>query len=289
MDIERDLNDPEETIRLFDEEEKYQSFVALINRLDCPVTGFVVTSLLGKYGKAFSKLQSDIPIEYEVHSHTHNLKQPCSKQEIYDAREAYTDFFKTPPKGYRAPNGLISQEGIRHLIDSGYQYDASIFPSLRVDEYGYSNLNLPSHPFKIKAPQGSVLELPFASLDRIRLVYSLSFIKLLGIGTYRLLMNFFPLPNIVILDTHPYDFYIRDITQNIPGWKKFAHLRNSRNAARVFEKIVLHLRKQGYTFMQLSEVYGSLMKDPALPELPLSSLNAFDTNKENAAAVGELS
>ena len=48
-------------------------------------------------------------------------------------------------------------------------------------------------------------------------------------------MNLFPLPEIVVLDSHPYDFYIHLLANKMKGCKKVAHLRNANRAIGLFE------------------------------------------------------
>ena len=242
LDIESDPTSQKD-IRLFEEDNLLERYLAIIKKNDVKVTGFIVTSLLEKYGSKLNNLSEHCLIEYGVHSHSHDQYNPCTKEEIERCYYRYQDFFKSTPLGYRAPNGLIDKCGIGTLIDYGFEYDASVFPSLRFDKYGYSNLHFPNTPFRINRGQESIIEIPFACLRTIRLVFSLSYIKLLGMSTYRNLMNLFPLPEIVVLDSHPYDFYIHLLANKMKGWKKVAHLRNANRAFGLFEDIIIMLKK----------------------------------------------
>ena len=269
IDIEPDLRDPDGRVRFFDDFRLMEQFKGVVDKYYAPVTGFLVTALIEPYGSILKDLHQHLPIEFGVHSHDHNTDNACSKDQIYKAVESFKDFFGMTPGGYRAPNGLISTEGICHLIDYGFQYDSSIFPSIRFDEYGYSNLKYSTEPFLFERSGQYLMEMPLACLKGIRLVVSLSHVKLLGWRFYRMLMALFPLPNVFVLNLHPYDFYIPLISRYINGWKKIAHLRNANNAFQLFDRILKMLREKGYEFMFMSEANRVLRDDQAIKKVPL--------------------
>jgi len=252
IDIEPDLRDPERRIRMFDDQRIMERFLSIIHEHDATLTGFLVTSLLPSYASALKSLEQRIPVEFGVHSHDHDTNAACSKDQVDQSVRTFNEFWGESPAGYRAPNGLMSPEGIRHLMDYKFQYDSSIFPSIRFDEYAYSNLHFPMEPFQFVRGDASLMELPLACLQRIRLVFSLSHVKFLGWNVYRFLMTFFPLPEVVVFNLHPYDFYIPSISNYIHGWKKIAHLRNARDAFDIFHRILYMLKEKGYEFMTMS-------------------------------------
>ncbi|MBW1642180.1 MAG: polysaccharide deacetylase family protein [Deltaproteobacteria bacterium] len=269
LDIESDLGDPERRVRLFDDSRLMEHFGGIIHQHGVQVTGFLVTSLIKSYGNTLKNLNQHFPIEFSVHSHDHDTDNACSRDQIHQAVDTFRAFWGFSPTGYRAPNGLINPEGIHHLMDFDFEYDSSIFPSIRFDEYGYSNLHFPMEPFLFERGSQSLMEMPLACLKRIRLVFSLSHVKLLGWAFYRILMMFFPLPKVVILNVHPYDFYIPLISKYIKGWKKIAHLRNSNNAFDIFNHILKMLKNKGYEFMFMSELNRYLREVQTLKKLPL--------------------
>ena len=269
LDIESDLRDPEGRIRLFDDNRLMECFGKIIHEHGVRMTGFLVTSLIESYGSTLKGLNEQFPIEFGVHSHDHDTDNACSRDQIHQAVDTFRTFWGFSPTGYRAPNGLINPEGIHHLMDYAFQYDSSIFPSIRFDEYGYSNLRFPMDPFLFVHGNQSLMEMPLACLKGLRLVFSLSHVKLLGWTFYRILMMFFPLPKVVILNMHPYDFYIPLISKHIKGWKKIAHMRNANNAFDIFNLILNTLINKGYEFMFMSELNHYLREDQTLKKLPL--------------------
>jgi peptidoglycan/xylan/chitin deacetylase (PgdA/CDA1 family) len=269
LDIESDLLDKSGRIRMFDSADLMRQYSSIVQKHDIKVTAFLVTSLIEKYSTEIGLLSQTIPIEFGVHSHSHERRMKYFANEVSSSAVAYENFFGVKPIGYRAPNGLINREGIVSLIENQFKYDASIFPSIRMDEYGYSNLHLPNKPFRFVHSGNEIIELPAACLDIIRLVFSMSYVKLLGLDIYKTLMRFFPLPDVVILDSHPYDYYINRIAGNLHGWKRYAHLRNCDKAFEVFEAIVALLKEKGYEFMLMSELYEYVT---GLSNLPIISV-----------------
>jgi peptidoglycan/xylan/chitin deacetylase (PgdA/CDA1 family) len=203
------------------------------------------------------RARKELPIRFEIHSHSHNQREPDSAAELDAAVEAYDRFFGRTPKGYRAPNGLISREGLRRLAERGFHYDSSIFPSFRFDEYGYNNLSSPLIPYRFKLPE-ELIELPLGVIRKVRLVISLSYIKLLGLPFYKMLISLFDIPSPLVILCHPYDFSIDHQLHKIGGWKRYAHARNSARAEELFIAFIRYLKSKGYRFVFVDEVLDRL-------------------------------
>lgn len=255
MDIEPDLRDDRGCVRMFDSRDLMDRYSSIVLENNAKVTGYLQTSLIEKYSDEIGNMAQIIPLEFGVHSHTHERSTKHFAEEVENSLNAYRDYLEVEPLGYRAPNGLIDRDGICTLMEYQFKYDASIFPSIRLDEYGYSNLHLPNQPFRFVHNGNEIIELPVTCLPTIRLVMSMSYIKLLGLDAYRTLMRLFPLPDVVIFDSHPYDYYVNRIAGNIHGWKRYAHLRNADQAFELFQSVISILRDQGYEFWYMSELY----------------------------------
>ena len=195
LDVEADFDDPDGRIRLFEDEALLSQYVRLIERTGAKVTAFLVTSLLDRYGDRYQRLRELIPMEFAIHSHAHDLRDPCSRADIEAAVSAFRGFTGKDPIGYRAPVGKLTREGLDTLLDLGFRYDSSIYPSVRPGKWGHNNLHLSVAPFRITRGAKSIIEVPFATLSGVRLDFSLSYVKLLGWRAYELLMKAFPLPD----------------------------------------------------------------------------------------------
>ncbi|MBL8098447.1 MAG: polysaccharide deacetylase family protein [Anaerolineales bacterium] len=256
LDMEPDYGNPEKRIRLLENSEYFERYVSIINKYNVKVTMFTVTNLFEKFGDVFSNLATRIPLEYSVHSHTHDPHNACSLDEVQNSKQAYTNFTGKIPIGYRAPIGRIDKAGLGHLLDNEFMYDASVYPSVRPGEFGYSNLHMPNIPFRVKRADGkSLIEFPFTAIEKIRIIFALSYAKLFGWGIYSLLLKTFGLPNHVLLLSHPHDFYFASIPNStVTGAEKFALSRNSAKAFDYFEKMIQFLVKQKYEFVFVSEL-----------------------------------
>ncbi len=258
LDVEGDFHDPDGRIRLFEDAALFERYTRIVNENDVKITAFLVTSLLPSHIAQYRKLQERIPLEFAVHSHLHDMQNPCSRADIQQAARTFGEFLGQPPAGYRAPVGHINREGMETLLDLGFRYDSSVYPSFRPGRMGYNNLHLPVDPFRVRRGDQTLLEVPFATLRGVRLVFSLSYVKMLGWTAYQLLLKPFPLPDQIAVLAHPYDFYFHLIADQVTASEKPLLARNAVQAFDLFEKMVRFLRRQGYEFQFLSGLCDAL-------------------------------
>jgi peptidoglycan/xylan/chitin deacetylase (PgdA/CDA1 family) len=271
LDVEVDFKDPEGRIRLFEDETLLRRYVDLVERHDVKLTAFLVTSLLDRYADDYRRLSDLIPVEFEIHSHAHDLDNPCSREDIEASVNAYRGFAGQDPIGYRAPVGLITREGLDTLFDLGFRYDSSVYPSLRPGTLGHNNLHLPVSPFRVTRGADSILEVPFGTVSGVRLDFSLSYVKMLGWRTYELLMKAFPLPDQVAVLSHPYDHYFHLLPYDVRGWMAPLLRRNARSAFELLERMLRFLSTRGYEFAFLSDLCDHLATQP-LRELSIEKV-----------------
>ncbi|HUH97256.1 MAG TPA: polysaccharide deacetylase family protein [Anaerolineales bacterium] len=262
LDTEADFLDPTGRIRLFEERALFNRYVNILKDHNVKVTAFLVTSLISKYGGSYQRLQEQIPVEFAIHSHLHDLQNPCSPADIEESVRAFRSFTGKDPSGYRAPVGRITRQGLQTLLDLGLRYDSSIYPSFRPGRLGYNNLHLPLEPFRVRHEAQSIIEIPFAALHGVRLVFSLSYVKLFGWPAYDWLMRVFPLPEQMAVLAHPYDYYFHLLADQVTAGEKQLLLRNARNAFDLFEKMIIFLRAAGYEFELMSGLCDYLESEP---------------------------
>jgi hypothetical protein len=263
LDMEPDHGDPERKIHLLENPEYFERYISIINRHNAKVTMFTVTRLFETHSELFKRLAENIPLEFSVHSHTHDPRNACTLDEVRNSQKAYRDFTGFEPLGYRAPIGRIDKAGLEHLLDHGFAYDASVYPSYRPGEFGYNNLHMPNVPFRVMRSDGrSLVEFPFTSIEKIRIVFALSYAKLFGWGIYSLLLKSFGLPDVALLLSHPYDFYFGMIPRNtVGGLEGWAMKRNTAREFDIFDKLLAHLHGEGYSFAFLSEAYSMVAEE----------------------------
>lgn len=119
LDTELDYGDPEKRVRLLETPEFLERYIAIINKHGAKVTMFTVTSLFESHGERFRQLAGHIPLEFSVHSHTHDPHHACSLDEVEASQKAFRDFTGESPLGCRAPIGRIDKAGLGYLLEIG--------------------------------------------------------------------------------------------------------------------------------------------------------------------------
>jgi len=271
IDMEPDHGDPDGHIRLLENSEYFERYIDVINHYDAKVTMFTVTSLFERFGEHFERLVSRIPLEYAAHSHTHDPSNGATREEIENAARIMKQINGKGLLGYRAPYGQITKEGLGHLLDFSYDYDASVYTSVRPGKFGYANLHMPNSPFWVRRGDESLLEFPFTSLSGVRIVFGLSYVKLLGWGLFSRLWRIFGLPDIALVLSHPHDFYFHKLAKFHPtGAEKVALSRNATHAFEYYDKMVAELKSQEYEFIFVSEAFEIIQSQPGLREISLA-------------------
>jgi peptidoglycan/xylan/chitin deacetylase (PgdA/CDA1 family) len=272
LDMEPDYGDPEGHIRLLENQEYFERYTNIINKHSGKVTMFTVTSLFERFGEHFERLAKHIPLEYAAHSHTHDPANGATRDEVEKAARVVKKRNGNAPLGYRAPYGQITKEGLGYLLDTGYNYDASVYTSVRPGKFGYANLNIPNTPFRITRGDENLIEFPFTSLSGVRIVFGLSYVKLLGWGLYSLLWQIFGLPEIALALSHPHDFYFHKLEGFHPAsLEKKALSRNATRAFDYYDKMIEKLKQQGYDLMHLSEIYDYAQSSVNLRQVMLEN------------------
>jgi polysaccharide deacetylase family protein (PEP-CTERM system associated) len=106
--------------------------------------------------------------ELACHSSEHRrvfLMTPGAfREDTLRAKKAIEDASGVRIRGYRAPSFSITTKSLwafEILVESGFEYDSSIFP-VRHPNYGMSCV--PRTPFVVSTPSGSLLEFPLPTL-----------------------------------------------------------------------------------------------------------------------------
>ncbi len=270
LDMEPDYGDPQGRIRLLENPAYFERYTGIIQKHGGRVTMFTVASLFERYGERFRQLGQHIPLEYAAHSYSHDPANADSREEIEASLRALRRFDAQSLPGYRAPIGQITQAGLARLLDFGFAYDASLYPSFRPGRYGYSNLDMPNTPFRVKRGGEGLVEFPFTSLSGVRIVFGLSYVKLLGWGLYSTLWKTFGLPHVALALSHPHDFYFHELAKYHPaGLEKLAFSRNAKRAFEYYDNMLTELQRQGYEFRFVSEAYHYTQSAEGLYEIAL--------------------
>lgn len=266
--------------RVFEDDEAMEQFSAFMSRNDIPLSIYVLGKMLDE-GMQVRDRFAGTRTEFELHSYSHDPANPDSEEEICRGKEAFLRHMGRSPIGYRAPLGDISPAGIAILQREGFLYDASVFPTNR-PELGYNHLDAPTEPY-LHDGSPPMVELPFAVVPKIRLVISMSFLKLFGMGAYRAMFRIFGMPDVLVFDSHLYDFFpALGVRLRMTNWRRYALMRNGRRTFDLLQSFVDHLRGQGYELIFMSELYQ--MASSQLGVEP-SSFSA-DANATNGKPTG---
>jgi hypothetical protein len=262
-------------------DERFARIEEFFLRNQLKLTTFVVGKMLTHTLPVREKF-SAIETEFELHSYSHDTDETDSEREIVLAKKAYTDYFGRQPRGYRAPNGDISADGLANLHREGFEYSANIFPTWR-PELGYNYFGLPTSPWTYKEFP-NLLELPFAVVPGVRVVISLSFLKLFGLAFYHFLFNTFGLPDILVIDSHLYDFFATSPVLQLSrrDWRRYALLRNQQRVFEILQMLVDLLKERGYSFVFMGELSDELMASrESLPMISSQKLNGGRSSEQH--------
>lgn len=232
--------------------EYIDEYIHLINNLDLPVTIFVVGKTLERFPEAIEKLQQETDSEFFLHSYQHDIEKRYDfEEELAHGKRAFRSFFGTDPVGYRAPQGNIEQNELQLLEREGFKFDSSHFPSYRPGIY--NNLDIPLQPYR---PTGAtkMIELPIAAVPRFRIPITQSYLKLLG-RPYLKYIKHASLPETLVFDSHLQDFYRTASHGNLEQPLRSIHNRNLDRSIAIFRQFISLLRRKGYSFVKLSDVY----------------------------------
>lgn len=230
--------------------------LGLLKQYSVPLSVFVVAQSLSKKPGIIDDLKT-YNSEFHLHSYSHNLRQPDSENEIERGFIIFKKFFKSPPKGYRAPEGRITHAGLMRLQRFGFMFDASVFPSFwpRPWYFFYQRL-----PYKDRA--SGIIEIPFTTLSPLHLPMTLSFIKLLGWDFYKLAIESYGLPNIVLFGFHMHDIVMSKHASNLAPLWRWIYSHNRQNGLRFLERYILILKKRGYRFFRVSKIANQVATTP---------------------------
>ena len=211
---------------------KINQFLKFLDQRDVSLTSFVVGNTLEK-NKEMIKLFESYNSEFHLHSFTHNVSKADSLSEIRKGRTAFEKHFGYSPKGYRAPVGRITKEGLKRLSTENFVFDASLFPSF------WPSLSNFRKPQSIHKPISSkLLEVPFTVVSPLHIPLSLSWIKLVGWKVFEKQLEKSELGDFVVFGCHLHDFWRLEAFNSLPVPWKLVYSRNQENSFDIFEKFI---------------------------------------------------
>jgi peptidoglycan/xylan/chitin deacetylase (PgdA/CDA1 family) len=230
------------------EAERVAALLELLARHQAPLSIFVVGDSLAARPRTIEQF-AGAAAEFHLHSFSHDLAAPDSAEEIERGCRAFESFFGRPPAGYRAPEGRISAEGWQRLEAAGFTFDSSVFPSFWPRP---RYLRYRPAPFR---PAGlSLLELPISTLTPMRLIASLSWMKLLGWPAYRTMLQNAAVPDPFVFDMHLHDLWRLPAFERLTGPWRLIYQRNAEAGLAILSSFLDLLAVQGWRFSTLGTV-----------------------------------
>lgn len=222
----------------------------LIKKYNFKITVFLVGRLIKEREDIIKKFSS-VPVEFALHSYYHNIKNKNAnfkKQEVIKAQKAYLNYFRQQPLGYRAPQGAITKYEIEELIKLGFKYDCSLFPYWRPGLY--NNLKIPIQPFWLSP---KLIEIPLSVLPIVRLPISLSYIQFFGWNIYKILLNFFGWPPLLVFDMHLHNLKKARDLRGAPWFARLFYGRNQNRGFQILDDFLKLARNKGYQSIFVSD------------------------------------
>jgi len=252
IDFEKDYGSRigEFNILKSNKKEIYQLF-ELFSDFKVPVSGFIQTNLLLDYSDFFSVIK-EILDDFHSHSHTHAvLSSNIIDEEIKLNVSVFKNFFNRQPLGYRAPLGILSEKNIDILKKNNFLFSSSIYPFFFPGRFNYI--------FSQKDPffyPNQLMEIPLAVTNLLRYPISLSYMKLIGWRISHFLYSAFKLPNILVFNSHLHDYIVnQESFSNLPLKLRISWGRNKYKGPEYFKKFLRLLKRKGYKFMTMTELY----------------------------------
>ena len=171
---------------------------------DVKVTFFISGEIVANNKDIICEI-SESGHEIASHSFKHNIDYgKLSKEELFNqinmSKELIEDEIGVKPLGFRMPKFRINDYLFEMLSDLGFKYDSSMVRGILPTRY--SGLSTPSEPFF----KNGILEIPISTIPYIRLPIGLLWINAIGFKVFRFLVERIELPDIIVLDLHPFDF-----------------------------------------------------------------------------------
>lgn len=252
LDLEADFSGAlQDEYALLGQPERVENMLCCLQERDVKLSVFVVGKLLDKFPQII-RLFEQYGAEFHGHSFSHDPNATDSEEEIQLCRDIFVRYFGKPPLGYRAPDGRITPQGIKNLEKAGYKFDASIFPSYYPNPFKYLFRKSRVHVY----PDSGMIEIPNTPVSPLRIMLSLSYVKLLGAGAFFRLLRWSRLPKTVVFGSHLHDFFVEtSALARMPRFWRWIYGRNRDQGLTYLEKTLDFFLYQDYTFVYMSQIY----------------------------------
>ena len=266
LDVEYDYHDlvAQRHSDALDHEPIWAWLTGLGRERGIPLTAFVVGELLEQRPDVAAKLAMT-GWELGLHAYSHNPERTDTLDEIQRGKAAFRTAFGQNPSGYRAPLGKITPPGLQRLLAEGFLYDSSLFPAFRPGTF--NNLRCPLEPHIVSPQNGNgppLVEIPCAVLRGLRIIVSVSYMRLLGLPFYQMALPLLGLPDVVVIDCHLHDLAPSPAAvRQLPPFWRFVYQRNAGRGTLMLEWLIEYLTQRGYRFTSMEHVARLVLGEKA--------------------------
>lgn len=253
LDLEPDHAGRLESLSITWKKQQIAQLFSLLQKYHVKLSVFVVAAVLEQHNEVID-LFKKFGAEFYLHSYSHNLKKPDSEFEISQGMKIFYDHFGHNPLGYQAPEGRISPGGMKLLKKHGFLFDSSVFPSF------WPSIKYFIYPTNQHKDASGIIEIPHTVISPLRLIFSLSWVKLFGWNFYKNLISRYGLPNRVVFGCHLHDLWVSPMFDQLPFFWKKIYQRNQQKGFEYLENVLFLLSSEGYTFISLGSVAKQLSK-----------------------------
>lgn len=236
---------------------KTGALVEILEDHSVPITCFLQTEVLDESPGSVQNLEeAAVDVEFHAHSHTHPSRSEADVEfEVETSTARIARRFDTNPIGYRFPDGAANSEDYFVLDGHDIPFNASLFPSCRPGRF--YNRNAPIFPYRHTA--SGVVELPFTVYSaHLRIPVALSYAKLLG-KPFQSLIQQRP-PSTIVFDFHMHDLVATQAYEELPRGYQLIYARNRDSGMEIFETLIEGLKRTGYRFSTINELYRETME-----------------------------
>jgi peptidoglycan/xylan/chitin deacetylase (PgdA/CDA1 family) len=218
----------------------------------------------GEIAQEYPDLLEAIVAEgHEVGSHDLHHISPIMRskanfrQDVIESVAIITKVIKETPRGYRSPNGELSEIHVNTLEELGFKYDASVYPCIPIPGH-YGRPFAPTQPYrpsrtnlsKRDSARGFV-EFPFAVVPYLRVPGGSSwYLRNLGLSVCKLALRSQLKRGVGCFNMHPYE--ISDQMPSFPGLPRHVFNKVGSEMINLVDSLLRYLQSRA-SFVTFSE------------------------------------
>jgi len=219
-----------------------EKLLELFEKHNVRSTFFVVGRLAKSHKQLLNRIRTG---GHEIASHTMthrsllNLTDGAIKTEVEDSKKMLEDEVGDEVLGFRAPAFGINSAIMAVVAESGYRYDSSVVPCLRIPGW-YGFPKAPKQPFNIRDifpdMKADLMEFPVAVNPLLRLPISGMWLRMLGRQYVRESLSSLMKTGIIpIICVHPWE--IVDLPR-LKGIPRRVYCRTGKQTLEIIESII---------------------------------------------------